>query len=296
MKQKWSVGEIRQIDEDKYVQCIEGRGCNNCYFFKSDNCPCCYYEYVSNNRRVTFKELEKIGDPVEYNGQWFQMIGLADKAQVCRQCALRDYCLEKEIHCKADAIFAKIKDYEPKNKKTMEDKGNEKKVELMSDTEKQVQQFCYEYSENKITLKNLVSKFKELFSEKNKVDCIPFDIKKAINGSDVCTRDGRKARILCVDAKGDRPIVALINQNGLSDDYPYKYYPNGSFYDDTISDIDLMIVPSVKTGYVNLYKNHSNNDDCIYNTSNVYRSIDDARNHIVDQDNYIDTVEFFWKE
>ena len=296
MRQKWSVGEIRQIDEDKYVQCIEGRGCNNCYFFKSDNCPCCYYEYVSNNRRVTFKELEKIGDPVEYNGQWFQMIGLADKAQVCRQCALRDYCLEKEIHCKADAIFAKIKDYEPKNKKTMEDKGNEKKVELMSDTEKQVQQFCYEYSENKITLKNLVSKFKELFSEKNKVDCIPFDIKKAINGSDVCTRDGRKARILCVDAKGDRPIVALINQNGLSDDYPYKYYPNGSFYDDTISDIDLMIVPSVKTGYVNLYKNHSNNDDCIYNTSNVYRSIDDARNHIVDQDNYIDTVEFFWKE
>ena len=297
MRQKWSVGEIRQIDEDKYVQCIEGRGCNNCYFFKSDNCPCCYYEYVSNNRRVTFKELEKIGDPVEYNGQWFQMIGLADKAQVCRQCALRDYCLEKEIHCKADAIFAKIKDYEPKNEKTMEEQENEKKVELMSDTEKQVQRLCYDYSENKVTLKNLVGKLKELFSEKDKVDCIPFDIEKAMNGSDVCTRDGRKARILCFDAKGDRPIVALIDQKGISDDYPYKYYTNGSFYDDdTISDIDLVIVSSIKTGYVNLYKNNSDSDDCIYNTSNVYSSIEEARNHIVDQDRYIDTVEFSWKE
>ena len=47
---------------------------------------------------------------------------------------------------------------------------------------------------------------------------------------------------------------------------------------------------------VNLYKNNIDNGNCIYNTSNVYRSIDDARNHIVDQDNYIDTVEFFWKE
>lgn len=297
MRQKWNVGEIRQVSKDKWVQCIEGKDCNSCYFYKSDNCPCCYYEYVSNNRRVTFKELENIGDPVEYNGQWFQMIKVADKAQGCRQCVLRDYCLEKEIHCKINTVFAQIKDYKPKNEKTMEDKENEKKVELMSDTEKQVQRLCYEYSENKITLKNLVSKLKELFSEKDKVDCIPFDIEKAINGSDVCTRDGRNARILCFDAKGDRPIVALIDQKGLLNDYPYKYYANGSFYDsDTVSDIDLMIVPSIKTGYVNLYKNNSDNDDCIYNTSNVYSSIEEARNHIVDQDRYVDTVEFSWKE
>lgn len=296
MKQKWSVGEIRQIGDGKYVQCIEGRGCNNCYFFKSDNCPSCYYEYISGNKRVIFKELENIGDPIEYNGQWFQMVGLADRAQGCRQCVFRGHCFEEEIHCQIDAVFVKVKDYEPKNKKTMEEKENEKKVDFMSNMETQVQLLCSEYNDNKITLKNLVSKFKKLFSEEDKVDCIPFDIEKARNGSDVCTRDGRNARILCFDAKGDRPIVALIDQNGLSDDYPYKYRINGSFYGDALSDIDLMIVPSVKTGYVNLYKNHSNNDDCIYNTSNVYRSIDDARNHIVDQDNYIDTVEFSWKE
>ena len=166
----------------------------------------------------------------------------------------------------------------------------------MSDTEKQVQRLAYEYSENRITLKNLVNELKKLFSEKTKVDYLPFNIEKAINGSNVCTRDGRNARILCFDAKGDRPIVALIDQKEISDDYPYKYYPNGSFYDDTISDIDLVIVPSIKIGYVNLYKNNSDNDNCIYNTSNVYSSIEEAHNHIVDQNRYVDTVKFSWKE
>lgn len=297
MKQKWIVGEIRKIGEGKWVQCIEGRGCNNCYFFKSDNCPLCYYEYISGNKRVIFKELENIGDPIEYNGQWFQMVGLADKAQGCRQCVFKGYCLKEEIHCQIDAVFVKIKDYKPKNKKTMEEKKDEKKADLMSNTETQVQLLCSEYSDNKITLKNLVSKLKGLFSEEDKVNCIPFDIEKAINGRDVCTRDGRNVRILCFDAKGDRPIVALIDQKDISDDYPYKYYSNGSFYDDdTISDMDLMIVQSVKTGWVNLYKNNSDNDNCIYNASNVYSSIEEARNHIINQDNYIDTVKLSWKE
>lgn len=297
MKQKWSVGEIRQIGEGKWVQCIEGRGCNNCYFFKSDNCPSCYYEYISGNKRVIFKELEAIGDPIEYNGQWFQMVGLADKAQGCRQCVFKGYCLEEKIHCQIDAVFVKAKDYKPKNKKTMKEKEDKKKVVCMSNTEIQVQLLCSEYSENEITLKNLVSKLKELFSEEDKVNCIPFDIEKAINGSDVCTRDGRKARILCFDAKGDRPVVALIDQKGISDDYPYKYYTNGSFYDDdTISDIDLMIVQSAKTGWANLYKSSSDNGSCMYNALNVYSSIEEARNHIINQDNYIDTVEISWKE
>ena len=296
MKQKWSVGEIRQVGKDKWVQCIEGKDCNGCYFYKSDDCPCCYYEYVSNNRRVTFKELEKIGDPIEYNGQWFQMIKVSNKAQVCGQCVFKGYCPEEKINCRIDAVFAKIENYKPKNKKTMEDKENKKKVELMSDTEKQVQRLCYEYSENKVTLKNLVSEFKKLFSKKDKVDCFPFNIEKAINGSNVCTRDGRNARILCFDAKGDRPIVALIDQKELSDDYPYKYYPNGSFYDDTISDADLMIVPSIKTGWSNLYKSSSDDGNYIYRALNVYSSIEEARNHIINQDSYVDTVKFSWKE
>ena len=46
--------------------------------------------------------------------------------------------------------------------------------------------------------------------EENKLNLKPFDIQKAREGKPVCTRDGRKARIIYFDAKGDYPIVALI--------------------------------------------------------------------------------------
>ena len=29
---------------------------------------------------------------------------------------------------------------------------------------------------------------------------------------EIITRDGRKARIICTDAKGDRPIIALVER------------------------------------------------------------------------------------
>ena len=40
----------------------------------------------------------------------------------------------------------------------------------------------------------------------------PFDLEQAKAGKPVCTRDGRKARIICFDTKtlGDYPIIALV--------------------------------------------------------------------------------------
>ena len=46
--------------------------------------------------------------------------------------------------------------------------------------------------------------------EENKLNLKPFDIQKAREGKPVCTRDGRKARIICFNRKGDMPITALI--------------------------------------------------------------------------------------
>lgn len=285
MKQKWSVGEIRKIGEGKWVQCIEGRGCNNCYFFKSDNCPLCYYEYISGNKRVIFKELENIGDPIEYNGQWFQMVGLADKAQGCRQCVFRGYCLKEEIHCKIDTVFVEVKDYKPKNNKSMEEKENEKKADLMSNTETQVQLLYSEYSDNKITLKNLVSKLKELFSEENKVNCIPFDIEKAINGRDVCTRDGRKARILCYDLKGaEYPIVAAVETRDRFAEIIFGYDKNGRFDHDIENNNDLMMLQEKKSGWINVYKRL------------VYRTKEEAQSNINPDNEVIDTIKISWEE
>lgn len=47
--------------------------------------------------------------------------------------------------------------------------------------------------------------------EENKLNLKPFDLQKAREGKPVCTRGGRKARIICFDKKEkDFPIVALI--------------------------------------------------------------------------------------
>lgn len=39
-----------------------------------------------------------------------------------------------------------------------------------------------------------------------------FDLEAAKAGAKVCTRDGRKTRILCFDAKGQYPIIVLVMQ------------------------------------------------------------------------------------
>ena len=54
----------------------------------------------------------------------------------------------------------------------------------------------------------------------------------------VVTRDGKSARIICIDKKGPYPLVALI-ENGYSD-LIREYTINGRFYnDDVISETDL---------------------------------------------------------
>lgn len=45
----------------------------------------------------------------------------------------------------------------------------------------------------------------------NKLIFKPFDLKKAKKGKPVCTRDGRKARIICFDRDWDARIVALVS-------------------------------------------------------------------------------------
>ena len=51
-----------------------------------------------------------------------------------------------------------------------------------------------------------------------------FDVNKPVQ-----TRDGRKARIICTDAKGNRPIVALAERNS-GDEYASWHGSNGRWW------------------------------------------------------------------
>lgn len=96
-----------------------------------------------------------------------------------------------------------------------------------------------------------------------------FNIEEAKAGKPVCTRDGRKVRIICFDYKGDAnayPILALIstvNERGVPSEIIAKYTESGKYarYNNVENDEDLMMLPEKKKGWVNIY-----DDMPIYNT------------------------------
>ena len=73
----------------------------------------------------------------------------------------------------------------------------------------------------------------------------------------VVTRDGRNVRILCTDAKGDYPIVALIATLDGSIEFVCKFKKDGHFLDndDNNSNLDLFFVPEKHEGWINVYRN-----------------------------------------
>ena len=112
----------------------------------------------------------------------------------------------------------------------------------------------------------------------------------------VVTRDGRKARILCTDRKGDYPIIALVENCDSIDESVCSYDKNGIFYTSGISDNnDLFFAPEKHEGYVNVYR--SLDKDCAYYLGNIYNSkaeAEDAREN--KKFKYIDTIKIEWEE
>lgn len=83
----------------------------------------------------------------------------------------------------------------------------------------------------------------------------PFDLEAAKSGKPVCTRDGRKARIICTNVNNDKPIVAVISYENGKETYPYTFYSNGLNMDNKVlSNTDLMMYYEKKEGWLNIYK------------------------------------------
>ena len=119
-----------------------------------------------------------------------------------------------------------------------------------------------------------------------------FDINLAKAGKPVCTRDGRKARIICFDAKGDKPIIALIEYE--IDERPCNYFANGRFYSNSNenNDADLIMLPEKKEGWVNVYYDNdaSSHRGCRFIYDTKERAAKEAGSA------YITTVKINWEE
>ena len=107
----------------------------------------------------------------------------------------------------------------------------------------------------------------------------------------VVTRDGRKARILCTDRKGDYPIIALVENCDSINENVCSYDKNGIFYTSGISDNnDLFFAPEKHEGWVNIYEEGANRylEGCIYITKEEAKRM---RGY-----GYITTIKIEWEE
>lgn len=121
----------------------------------------------------------------------------------------------------------------------------------------------------------------------------PFNLKEAKAGKPVCTRNGRKARIVLFDLK-DRnyPIAAAVQDND-GDESIRTYTTEGIYDKGEISGLDLMMLPEKHEGWINIVKNA----DDYYYCKGVFDSEEYARNN---EANYpglaVATVKIEWEE
>ena len=73
----------------------------------------------------------------------------------------------------------------------------------------------------------------------------------------VVTKEGKTIkRILCTDARGNYPIVALIEEDYY--DNVFSYTKDGNLYDGKTNPYDLFFAPEKHEGWLNIYRS----DEC----------------------------------
>lgn len=234
----------------------------------------------------------KIGEIFEYNNEWLQCVEQPKKYDktVCALCAFRgngncelDKCSGTYRSDKKSVIFKKLEKVgEP--------------IIYMSRTFQKLKspdtyQCKYCYFRNQVCTPQLCGeklflveiKIKENMEEK-KLNLKPFDIQKAREGKPVCTRDGRRARIICADAKSEYPVIALV-ERGDGTEAAISYRLDGRRGDNCLeASDDLVMLSEKKEGWVNVYKNQ------IHDTP---ESAEEGHKGTTD---YIKTIKVEWEE
>lgn len=247
----------------------------------------------------------KVGEIFEYNGEWYQCIHT--KSLGCENC---DLATKSDIHCsdvfeiRGECLSCYRKDGKSVIFKKLKKVGepeiiNGKKVQSIV-TGYVGCAFCIFKKGGAClsggTCKNRgtriyveIKQNKEDMEEK-KLNLKPFDLEAAKAGKPVCTRDGRKARIICWDKKGNYPIVALIQDNENSEHIEY-YTENGIFSNGgNNKNRDLMMLPQKKEGWINLCKN--NHGDTL--AAGVFPSREEAVSNC--PPSYLGTIKIEWEE
>lgn len=131
--------------------------------------------------------------------------------------------------------------------------------------------------------------------EQSKSNLKPFSFEAAKAGKPVCTRDGRKARIVCFDRNDLYPIVALIEcEDGKEIIGAYSKEGQTEIYE--IKGTNLMMLPEKRTGWINVY----NSLGVVTFSHNPYDTREEAIQAVAespsDRKYYVDTIKISWEE
>lgn len=260
------VGEIFEYNGEWY-QCMHVPQKHSCKLCDLRGLCCdnngvkivtCVWRHREDNTSVIFKKLEKIKDPFVFNNMLYQRLKSIDNL-VCAHCTFfNESCSCPSALCGSNLGYflktAGIKQY-------LKIKEDMKKKEDMK--------------EEKLNLKK-------------------FDLEAAKAGKPVCTRDGRKARIICFDRHGeDCPIIALVvDSKNAECEEVIDYTLDGICNENIINHnkYDLMMLPEKKEGWINLCKN--NHGDTL--AVGVFPNREEAVSNC--PPSYLSTIKIEWEE
>ena len=136
----------------------------------------------------------------------------------------------------------------------------------------------------------------------------PFNLKEYLKNPSrqVVTRDGKHARIICIDAKreflgeGPHPVIALVEEK-KNQETIYNYGEDGIFHEGYKYGHDLFFAPIKREGWVNLYDTRINGKRCM---SSIFDTKEEAVKNIglIDTGrfdlfpDYISTIHIEWEE
>lgn len=254
----------------------------------------------------------KVGEIFEYNGEWYQCIHT--KSLGCENC---DLATKSDIHCsdvfeiRGECLSCYRKDSKSVIFKKLEKVGEPHFIydKIFKGGKVYVQNFMvyedfknhkpicddyvlYDWHEKIISIE--IKQNKEDMEEK-KLNLKEFDLEAAKAGKPVCTRDGRKARIICFDAKrkDGKNIMALIPSKEYPEFEDLVAYPNnGNYHGGHENDGDLMMLHQKKEGWINIYTSY----DGIETGISVYETKEIAKKGVDNSVSYLGTIKIEWEE
>ena len=99
-------------------------------------------------------------------------------------------------------------------------------------------------------------------------------------------------RIICTDAKGEYPVIALVTLNATTE-CPCSYTEDGLSNKGKKGQSDLYFKSVKKSGWVNIYTSKISGETT---TGSICKTKEEALSLIDGRDNYLDTIYIEWEE